>query len=657
MDYKDLKELLIKASDAYYKNNNPIMTDYEFDMKLKELENMESKQGYRDVDSPTTVPGSDLIDSDNSNEHKRPMLSLENTYNFDEVEKWYNDMIEATADPAPEVVVEPKYDGNSAAIRYDNSGHVYKALTRGTGTRGEDITQNIKYSDDNVWPIKHSYASPFYGEARGEIIMTKDGFNELNKDGKYQNARNLVAGSLKLLDIYEYIPRSPYIKFYAYWLEDSGFGKYTEDLTVLKLNNFTVGPYYICKNINEIKVAINNIENAKLDVAIDGAVLKLNNKAYWNKLGSTAKFPRWAKAYKYKQESVETTINNIEFWVGRTGKITPVAWFDPMFIDGSTVQKATLNNKDFYETMNVAISDTVEVQKAAAIIPQIIDVVKRPNYRKVIPFPTACPCCGSTLVKHNIEQTDWFCNNNSCKSRIVDQIINYTHAIECDGFAEIIVERLHNAGLLNSISDLYRLKNHITEMGELERLSENLAKKLCKNIEDTKSAEFWKVLSGLGIPNVGPKTAKILSKKFKNIDNLKAATIIELEDTEDISTIIATGIVNWFNNNSELINALKTAGVNFEENKLLKENQQEINLGGKAFCITGALTLKRDTYVELIESLGGKVVGAVSSKTNYLITNDKDSGSSKNKRAQELGISILNEKELLEMCNALELLK
>lgn len=655
MKYKELKELLIKASNEYYKNNNSIMSDYEFDAKLKELEIMEMEQGYSDDDSPTRKPGSDLENVDMTNKHERPMLSLENTYSFEDIEKWYNDVKRLTGDNSPEVVVDAKYDGGSGALRFNNTG-LQKALTRGNGEVGEDITQNVKYCSDNVWSKKIFYGMPFIGEVRGELIMTKKGFEELNKEGKYQNARNLLSGSLKLLDVYEFIPRAEFIKFYAYWLEDSSNPTYSGDLSQLKMFGFDVGKYYICKNIEEIKAAIDTIEKSNLDVSLDGAVLKLNKKSYWNLLGSTAKAPRWARAYKYKQESVQSKVTKIEFWTGRTGKITPVAWFEPKLLDGSTIQKATLNNKDFYDTMDIAVGDTVSVQKAAAIIPQIISVDYRPSNRSKVKFPTMCPDCGKPLVKHNEEHADWFCDNNDCPARIIDQIINYTHALEIDGFAEVIVERLFDAGLLNSISDLYRLEEHIDEISKLDRLSEKLARKLVSNINESKKNDFWKVIVGLGIPNVGPKTAKVLSKKFKAMKVLESANKEDFLEVEDVGEIVSESIINYFKTHKLLIQELTDFGVTMNE-VITQDNKPELNLIGKTFCITGALSLKRDTYIELIEMCGGKVVSSVSKNTSYLITNDKTTGTSKNIKARQLGIPILNEIELLEMCDALHLLK
>ena len=629
------------------------MSDYEYDTRLKELEAMEKEQGWRNSDSPTITVGSDLTKADTSNLHKRRMESLENTYNMNEVEKWYEDMRKATGVDNPEVVVNPKWDGMSGALRYEN-GELYKALSRGDGNEGEDLTQNIKYCDKKVWiPKKKSFS----GEARGELIMTKEGFDVLNTNNDYQNARNLVSGSLKLLDINEFIPRAPYIKFYAYWLEDSNNDKYEDDFKQLNSIGFETNIYFVCKSLSEIKAAINKIETMAFAVAIDGAVMKLNDKKYWKQIGSTAKYPKWAKAYKYKQQTATTTVKNIEFYVGRTGKITPLAWFTPVFIDGSTIQKATLNNKEFYEAMNIAIGDEITVHKAAAIIPQILSIENRPTTRKVVPFPKTCPCCGSKLVKHNDEHADWFCDNIQCKSRIIDQIANFTHALEIDGFAEVIIERLHNAEILNSIPDLYNLKNNKTKAAQLDRLSDKIIDKLCVNIENSKSAPFWKLLSGIGIPNVAGKTAKVLANYFKSMKALESATVVELMNVEGIAEITAEGIKKFFNENKPLIRALEAAGCNMNIEEKTEDDKPKIDLTGKNFCITGLLSLPRTKYIELIETCGGKVVGAVNKKTSYLITNDKMTGTKKNIEAKKLGIPILSEKELLEMCDSLHLLK
>lgn len=639
-NYKTLKNKLKMANDAYYKNASPIMSDYEFDMELKKLIEIEKQQGFADADSPTQVPGSDLKTNISSNKHNRPMLSLENTYNKDEVKDWYEKMQSGTKENNPQVIVEMKYDGGSAAIRFIN-GRIVKALTRGNGEVGEDITKNVSLMSEF-----NNISSEFSGEVRGELIITHTGFKELNKNNDYQNARNLLSGTMKLLDSSEFKKRERYIRFYAYWNENNPKGTHFENIKYLEQYGFRTPQMLLCKSYQDVLNAINTIESEKstLEIDIDGAVMKLNETKYWPKIGSTAKFPRWAKAYKYKQESVTSKVTNITFEVGRSGKITPLAWFEPVFIDGSTIQKATLNNKDFYESMDIAIGDVVTVQKAAAIIPQIIGV-QHSSDRKIVPFPNKCPCCGSTLIKHNDAQADWFCDNINCKARLVDKIVNYTHMLEIDGFAEIIVERLHTAGLLNNIQGLYELKNHKDEIAKLDRMSYNIAEKLVANIEAAKTSEFWKCLGGLGIPNVGPKMAKVLTKYFKTIDLLSSATIVKLMSIPDVAEITANGIYTWFHSpeNIELISYLKSAGQCLQEN-VITENKNSLN--GLSFCITGVLSKPREFYVNKIENFGGKVVSAVSKKTSYLVTNEPNSESKKNITAKSLNILIINEEEL-----------
>lgn len=644
--YKELKNKLIQSNNSYYKDNKSEMTDYEFDMKLKELEEMEKAQGFTDPDSPTQKPGSDLKgDVIQSNAHRRPMLSLENTYNNNDVEKWYNDMKVANDGKDVNVVIQPKFDGGSAAITFKD-GKVIKALTRGDGLVGEDITQNVKLLD---WSkIKKS----FTGEVRGELIITKEGFKKLNKDGKYQNARNLLSGSMKLLDPNEFKKRSKYIKFYAYWYEDSKNSLYSEDMTEINIENGFDGAEVTAnaKSLEDILKALDVFESMKnsFSYEIDGAVIKVNDKKLWEKTGSTAKFPRWAKAFKFKQSTASSIVRNITFEVGRTGKITPLAWFDNIFIDGSTIQKATLNNKEFYDSMDIAVGDTVIVQKAAAIIPQIIKVIKSKNRLK-IQFPKVCPSCSSKLEKHNIEHSDLYCNNPKCKARVIDGIVNYTHSLEIDGFAEIIVERLYDAGYLKSIEDLYKLKNHKEEIGSLDRLSVNIANKLVTNIEAGKSRPLWKLIAGLGIPNVGPKLSKVLAEKFESLTNLSKATCSDLENIPDIATITADGIFQWLNNedNKSLIQSLISNGQNTID---ISKDSNSKKLDGKVFCITGSLSIPRNKFIEIIEKNGGKITNSVSGKTSYLITNDKTTKTAKNISAQKLGIPIINEEEFNKIC-------
>jgi DNA ligase (NAD+) len=652
-EYDKLIEDLKVYSDAYYIEGQSLISDYEFDQLMKLAEKTEEEHpDWKREDSPTSKVGSDLGGL-KTLKHKRPMLSLQNTYNQDEVKKWFDEM---TVAGVKEIIVEYKYDGVSFSATYEN-GKIVKGLTRGDGEVGEDITENIKLIDD-----LNNISEDFTGEVRGEIIMEKTEFERLNVDGKYANPRNLASGTIKLLDQEKFKQRK--LRAFTYWLEDSPFKTHKESLDYMKEMGFNVGKYYTAKNFNTLWDHILTIENDKkyIDYDIDGAVLKVNETTLWPQIGGTSKFPHWAKAYKYEPESVVTRVKDIEFWVGRTGKITPVAILEPVFLSGSTVQKATLNNKGYMEAMDIQIGDNVSIKKAAEIIPFINHVIKEDRLtdgqtRTIVKFPTTCPDCGTKLVKHNEDHADFYCDNDKCGSKIVGSIVHFTNHMEIDGFAEIVVERLHKAGLLNSVVDLYKLKDHREEMIKLDRFGEKLVDRLLKNIENSKEQKLEKFLSALGIRNVGRTLSKQLAKKFKDIKVLMGAEKDELYQIDDVGDIVAEAIHSWFKNpeNRKMLKDLEDLGVrpkNIEEHE-----KPQIDLSGKNFCITGALSLVREKYIELIEMCGGKVVSSVSSKTHYLITNDKTTGTSKNKKAKELGIPILNEIELLEMCDALHLLK
>lgn len=644
--YDKLIDDLIKYSDSYYKNNVSLISDEQFDMLLKQAEKIEEEHPeWVRFDSPTKTPGSDIVNFDSSNAHNRPMLSLENTYNEEDVTKWYQKMEEVTG-PNPEIVVEYKFDGNSASIHYSH-GHVKKALTRGNGLIGEDITNNIRVLKDckNV-------KSVFNGECRGEIIMSKDEFKRINVDGKYANARNLASGTLKLLDVEEFKKRE--LWFYAYWLENSKNKRHSEDIDQLKEMGFRVGDYYLCHSLEELLKTIELIGEQKpnLPIEIDGAVMKLNEKRYWEELGATSKFPRYAKAYKYHQEVSETKVLKIDFQVGRSGKITPVATLEPVFIDGSTVSRATLNNVDFLDAIDVRVNDMVYVQKAAAIIPQIIGVNlnKRSELCLSPVHPTHCPECGSELVKDG-DRVDIFCPNEKCPARIIDRISYYTHILEIDGFGDEIIERFHQLGYLNSVLDLYHLKNKRYELVLLERLGEKSIDKLLKNIEESKAAPAEKLLAALGIKGIGIKISKVIMKKYQSIEEVCSLSLEQLSNIDGIGEIKANDVKKELEKEEtlSLINALKEEGVNMYATKV--ETYSNDLVENKVFCITGALSLPRKQYEELIEKNGGKNVSSVTSKTSYLVTNDPTSGSSKNKKAQLLGVTIITEDDLRKMLN------
>ncbi len=647
--YKELKEELIKASDAYYKESKPIMSDYDFDMKLKTLEKIEKEQGFSDEDSPTRKPGSDLTDY-KTEKHNRPMLSLENTYTLNEVADWYNKLVKEHGQL--DVVVERKLDGCSFAARYVN-GVLVKALSRGDGEVGEDLTQNLKELDD----LKNIDKS-FTGEVRGEIIMTKSVFAALNKNNEYANARNLTSGTLKLLDVEKFKTRP--LKAYVYFLEDNEHLTQKEVLEYLQSIGFTTFPYIFAKNLNDINNAIATIEKNKHNeiVELDGAVMKINNRKLWSKIGGTAKVPHWAKAYKYEPEHAETIVKDIVYQVGRTGNITPVAILNPVFVSGSTVTRATLNNKDFIESMDIRVGDTVSIRKAAEIIPEIISVdkTKRPKNSTPTVWPKYCPNCNTFLVKEKAEYVDYICPNTSCPSRVINEIIYFAKTMEIDGFGATLTEKLVDAGLIKNLADIYKLKDHRDTMINMERMGETSVDNLLNEIEKSKSQKFYKLFAALGISNVGLKMAKTIIKKYNNIDKIRRVSAVDLMYIDGIGREIAYSVHNYINDkvNKTMLDDMISLGVNMSDEEKLKE---KADLSGLTFVITGALSIVRERYIDLIEGCGGNVAGSVSKKTSYLVTNEPNPVSSKARKAKELNIPIISERQLIKMCDALELLK
>lgn len=640
--YEALIDQLIRYSDSYYKDHVSLVSDAQFDMMLKQAEQIEKEHpDWVRKDSPTRQVGSDLSSSTQENRHGRPMLSLENTYNEEDVAKWYGNMCQYEDDP--EIIVECKYDGNSASIRYQH-GHIVKALTRGNGEVGEDITNNIRCMEDTT-----KIASHFSQETRGEIIMPKAEFARINVDGRYANPRNLAAGTLKLLDTKEFKKRE--LWFYAYWLEGSSNPTHSMDLEELKKAGFRVGTYYLCHGLKSVMDAIRQIEKdaEHLPIEIDGAVMKLNDKSLWERIGSTAKFPRWAKAFKYQQEMATTLVESIEFQVGRTGKITPVANLKPVLIDGSTVSRATLNNEDFIREMDIRVGDTVYVHKAAAIIPEIIGVnLDLSRGEHVTNFPRVCPECGTPLVREK-EEANYFCHNEKCPARIIDQLSYFTHTLEIDGFGDEILERFHHEGYLNSILDLYLLGSHREELIAFDRMGEKSVDKLLRNVENSKSQPAEKLLAALGIRGIGQKMAKVIKKGYQNIWELLQLSDVEFQNIPGIGEIKASDMYRQLHKEEtiQLLQELERLGVNFAFS--VDETAVNENVKGKSFCITGALSRPRKEYEALIEQNGGSNVSSVTSKTSYLVTNDTTSGSSKNKKAKELSIPVITEEQLQEL--------
>lgn len=647
-EYNELKNYLEKCSKSYYQDSKSIISDFEYDMKLKELEKLEDQLEIPLLERFSYKVGNDLTKNGSKVKHSSPMLSLANTYDTNDVSKWFNDI------GGREVIIETKIDGASFTATYEN-GKLVKCCTRGDGEYGESILENAIF----IKSLKIS--KNWSGEIRGELVFSKEGFTELNKNKQFANPRNALSGSIKLLDSNLFRERADAILAIAYWVQGNENKTQIEDLELIKSLGLKTPEYYSASNIEEIMNYINKIGNSSQDFeyVIDGAVLKVNDKTVWNQIGYTSHNPKFATCFKYKQEAVKTKINDITIQIGRTGKATAVAELEPVEIDGTVVSRVTLNNPEYIKTNDIRINDYVDVIKSACIIPLITKVYKdeRDENSVKYKYPKNCPCCGSKLEKLNPEHADVYCTNNNCSARTVDKIINFCNNLNILGFAEIVVQKLFDNDIVRSISDLFSLKDHKEEFCKLERFGEKQFQNLCDEIEKSKSNPLEKIISSLGIPNVALKTAKNLKKKFLSLKVLEGATIEELEETEDIGELTAKSIYNWFRNteNKKLIKLLETEGYILSEES--SEEKPTIDLTGKTFCITGALSLKRETYVDLIETCGGKVVGSVSSKLSYLITNDKTTGTTKNIKAKELGIPILNEKELLHLCDALTLLK
>jgi DNA ligase (NAD+) len=643
-EYYKLVDDLIRYSDSYYKNNKSLISDKEFDILLKKAEAFEAEHpDWARPDSPTQGVGSDL-DGAVSLEHTRPMLSLENTYNKEEVRAWFDKM---TRHGVKEFIVEPKYDGNSFAARYVK-GKLVQGLTRGDGKVGEDITQNLLLVE-----ALNGVSKSFTGEVRGEIIMTNTEFKRLNTEGQYANPRNLASGTLKLKDPEEFKKRK--LTAYVYWLEDESVATHKESLETIKKIGLDSGWSFVCKTFEEVSKAIDGIwamkKSGKIDIELDGAVLKVNDRKLWKDIGGTSKYPHWAKAYKYDPETAVTKVKNVEFWVGHAGKITPVAILEPVELSGSTVQKASLNNKAFMEDMDIKIGDSVNIKKAAEIIPYINYVIKEAredgHKRTDVKFPTHCPSCGTKLSKHAESHADFNCMNESCKDRVVGTIVKYCRVLEIDGFGEIVVGKMYDAGVLKSIEDLYSLQSRKLAISEIDRMSADTASKLSDNVEKSKSQPLEKLLAAISIRNAGEGTAKRLVKHYSDIDEIMKATALDLTNIEDIGEIVASSIVEFFKKNKALVENLKRNGVNMKQPK--KTGTTANLLNGKSFCITGALSRLRSDYEKEIDERGGKNASGVSKATDYLVTNDQTTQTSKLVKARELGVKIISEAELTKM--------
>ena len=656
--YKELKATILYHNDRYYNQDNPEITDYEYDMMMQELKGLEQKHPeYITSDSPTQkVGGSAKREAGVLVRHNVPMLSLQDVFSKEDVDAFVADMQEQLVDPT--FVVEYKIDGLSMALRYVN-GKLDVAVTRGDGVlQGEDVTVNAKVIKD----VKNTLKEPIeYLEVRGEVYMTNEAFDKVNEiqeiKGKklFANPRNCAAGTLRQLD--SSITKERNLSMFVFNIQDAKgreFISHSEGYEYLKRQGIKIiEDYKICKTAKEVWEAIEAIgENRdKLGYDIDGAVVKIDSFADRQKLGATAKVPRWAVAYKYPPEEKETKLLAIELSVGRTGRITPTAIFEPIRLCGTTVSRATLHNQDFIDDLDVRIGDTIVVYKSGEIIPKVKGVVKEKRPADSAPYVigNTCPVCGAPAVREG-DNADIKCTNHSCPSKLVRNIVNFVgrDAMDIKGFGFAYVETLVDHGYLKDLSDIYGLIDKRQEL--LDKKIIGLVKStdnLLNAIEGSKNNDAIKLLTSLGSSNVGKSAAKSLMKKFKSIDNLMKASYAQLIEVNDIGDISAMAIINYFKNpdNQAVVQRLKEYGVNMN---IIEAQDGDERFDGKTFVVTGTLpTLSRKAASELIEKHGGKVSGSVSKKTDYLLAGEN--AGSKLTKAQNLGINVISEETLLEM--------
>lgn len=648
---EELTNILNDANYKYYVLDEPTITDQEYDKYLRELEELEQKyKEFARDDSPTKRVGGEVLDSFKKVTHKIPMMSLSDVFSESEVVN-FDERIKKEG-IRPQYVCELKIDGLSVSLLYEH-GKLVRAATRGDGVVGENITHNVK----TIKSVPLTLNEDIDIEVRGEIYMSKKSLEKVNleriKNGEkpLQNARNGAAGSIRQLDSKVAAKRG--LDVWIYHLPnplDYGIHTHYEALEFMKKLGFKTNPNNrLVNNINEVLEFISekNAERKSLPYDIDGIVIKVNNIDQQQELGFTAKYPKWATAYKFPAEEVLTRLNDIIFTVGRTGQITPNAVLDPVIVMGSTIARATLHNENYIKEKDLRIGDIVSIRKAGDVIPEVVEVKKerRTGNEKNFEMIHNCPICGTTLVKKE-GQVDYFCLNEHCPTRKIESLIHFAErdAMNIDGLGEKIMEDFFNFSFIRTIPDIYLLQTHREDLTRLEGYGEKSVTKLLEAIEKSKSNSLEKLLFGLGIPHVGSKTAKIIASHYHNIDNIIKATLEDLSSINDIGEIIAKSIVDYFQkeDNKIIIERLKQYGINM--NYLGQKIIKDETFYGKTFVLTGTMTeYKRDEAKNLIENYGGKTSSSVSKKTDVVIAGAEPG--SKYDKAVELGITIWSEED------------
>ena len=648
---KELSEILKEANYRYYVLDDPTMPDFEYDRLLRELEELEAAHPELVTeDSPTQRVGGEAISAFEKYTHPVPLMSLQDVFSLEELDEFLEKTL--TADPSTVFSVEPKIDGLSVALEYVE-GKFTRGATRGDGSVGEDVTENLKTIRSIPMMLENAPARLI---VRGEVYMPKKSFEKLNakqeEEGKplFANPRNAAAGSLRQLDPKICAQRGLDIFIFNIQLiEGVEFASHAETLDYLKALKFKVIPYQKLQKpaeINDYVLSINeNREDLPCD--IDGAVIKVNDLAQRERMGATAKCPRWAVAYKYPPEIKETVVDDIVIQVGRTGVLTPKAVVRPVRLAGTTVTNATLHNQDFITERDIRIGDTVHIRKAGEIIPEILDVVKekRPAGAAAYLLPKACPVCGAAVARDE-EGAFVRCTGAECPAQLSRNIAHFVSrdAMDIEGLGSSIVEALIEKGLIKSPADIYYLT--LDEMKSLWQKGSKAAEKLLGAIEASKQQDLSRLIFALGIRQVGAKAGKVLASHFGTLDALMAATLEELTEVADVGEITARNIAEWFAQpqSQHLVEKLRGAGVNFESKREITDTR----FAGKIFVLTGALSkFTRDEATEKIELFGGKASGSVSKKTSYVVVGEN--AGSKERKARELGIPILSEDDFLAM--------
>ena len=654
---EELRKQVEYHAQKYYDEDQPEIADFEYDLLMVELRNLEKEfPQFQSKDSLTQKVGGHVKEGFQKVTHEVPLQSLQDVFSIEEVEEYITKIQQKAEENDIEqvtYVVETKIDGLSAALEYKN-GEFVRGATRGNGLVGEDVTQNLK----TVKTIPTKLKDKIDITVRGEVFIAKDDFEKMNQEREeneeelFANSRNAAAGSLRQLDrkVTEKRPLDIYI-FNVQKIEGKEFNSHYEELEYLNQQGFHVNPVRIyCKTMQEIKQAIEKIgeDRENLTFGIDGAVVKVDDLRFREILGTTAKIPRWAVAYKYPPEKKETKLKEIICQVGRTGVITPMAILEPVKVAGSTISKTTLHNEDFIKQKELKIGDTVVIQKAGDVIPEIVEVKKDKRTGKEIDFemPKACPVCGAQAVREEGEAAIR-CTGIECPAKLFRNLVHFVsrEAMNIDGLGENIIQQLLDNGLIENIADIYTLQ--LEDIASLKKNGQKFAQNLVDSINKSKENDLYRLITALGIRHVGSKASKLLARKYKNIDNLMHAELEDLSMINDIGSIVANSIVEFFSQQQtqDLIKKLKAGGVNTEAKE---EENIDNRFEGKTFVLTGTLeNYTRGEASNLIEKFGGKTSSTVSKKTDYVIAGEE--AGSKLTKAQSLGVTILTETEFQEM--------